>query len=83
MSGTYGHEARNVETSKAIFEQSWARHVDEWVEPSGSAGATEPNPARAELLATGYSCRCQVERLRGRRLRHPVEALLERYRRGD
>ncbi|MGN6314724.1 FAD-binding and (Fe-S)-binding domain-containing protein [Trinickia sp.] len=83
MSGTYGHEARNVETSKAIFEQSWARHVDDWVEPSSSVGATEPNPARAELLATGYSCRCQVERLRGRRLRHPLEALLERYRRGD
>jgi len=30
-----------------------------------------------ELLATGYSCRSQAERLRGRHLRHPIEVLLE------
>jgi Fe-S oxidoreductase len=77
MSGTYGHESRNVATSKAIFEQSWARHVDEWV----SAGEARPqNDSSSELLATGYSCRCQTTRLRGRRLRHPIEALLDRYR---
>jgi FAD/FMN-containing dehydrogenase/Fe-S oxidoreductase len=63
MSGTYGHEARNVATSRAIFEQSWGAVVD-----GEDAG---------ELLATGYSCRSQVNRLRGKRLRHPVEALLE------
>jgi FAD/FMN-containing dehydrogenase/Fe-S oxidoreductase len=67
MSGTYGHEARNRATSETIFEQSWARHVD-------SA------PAEAELLATGYSCRCQVKRLRGRQLRHPIQALLDAIR---
>ncbi|RAR51227.1 FAD/FMN-containing dehydrogenase [Paraburkholderia unamae] len=64
MSGTYGHEARNRGTSETIFEQSWARHVD--AQPGGD-----------ELLATGYSCRCQVKRLRGRQLRHPVQALLD------
>lgn len=79
MSGTYGHELRNVETSKAIFEQSWARHVDGWVS-SGRDGAASADVAPAELLATGYSCRCQVARLRGRRLRHPIEALVEVYR---
>ncbi|NGM86745.1 FAD-binding oxidoreductase [Parapusillimonas sp. SGNA-6] len=63
MSGTYGHEARNVATSKAIFEQSWA-------------GIVDANHAD-ELLATGYSCRSQVSRLRDRRLRHPVEAILD------
>lgn len=67
MSGTYGHEARNVRTSRAIFEQSWARIVD--------------THEQAELLATGYSCRGQVSRLREKRLRHPVEALLECIRR--
>jgi Fe-S oxidoreductase len=77
MSGTYGHESRNVATSKAIFEQSWARHVDEWV----SAGETRPQKeSSSELLATGYSCRCQTTRLRGRRLRHPIEALLDTLR---
>ncbi|HWL29174.1 MAG TPA: FAD-linked oxidase C-terminal domain-containing protein, partial [Burkholderiaceae bacterium] len=63
MSGTYGHETRNAETSKIIFEQSWAGIVDA--------------PHADELLATGYSCRSQVDRLRGRRLRHPVEAILD------
>lgn len=77
MSGTYGHELRNVETSKTIFEQSWARHVDEWLQPGSASRA---NAERPELLATGYSCRCQVSRLRGRRLRHPVEALVAFYR---
>ncbi|SDE18839.1 D-2-hydroxyglutarate dehydrogenase YdiJ [Paraburkholderia lycopersici] len=71
MSGTYGHEARNRETSAKIFGQSWARHVD--------AACTGAHP-QAELLATGYSCRCQVKRLRGRQLRHPVQVLLEMYR---
>ncbi|MGN6669609.1 MAG: FAD-linked oxidase C-terminal domain-containing protein, partial [Trinickia sp.] len=77
MSGTYGHEARNVETSKTIFEQSWARHVDAWRSPQAAhARQTEAS----ELLATGYSCRSQVHRLRGQRLRHPIEALLDAYR---
>lgn len=75
MSGTYGHELRNVETSKTIFEQSWARHVDDWVAPGGAG--TTADAERPELLATGYSCRCQVARLRGRRVRHPIEALLD------
>lgn len=67
MSGTYGHEARNLATSKVIFEQSWGPLID---------GA-----ASGELLATGYSCRSQADRMRGRRLRHPVEVLLETVRR--
>ncbi|MFI8978899.1 D-2-hydroxyglutarate dehydrogenase YdiJ [Ectopseudomonas khazarica] len=66
MSGTYGHEARNLETSRAIFAQSW--------EP---ALARED---AGEALATGYSCRSQTQRLRQQRLRHPIEALLEHHR---
>ncbi len=63
MSGTYGHEAQHLATSKTIFEQSWG--------PLLKSGG-----AAAEPLATGYSCRSQVQRLRGRALRHPVQALL-------
>ncbi|CAH0278576.1 putative FAD-linked oxidoreductase Rv2280 [Pseudomonas sp. Bi70] len=63
MSGTYGHEARNLETSRAIFAQSW--------EPALDSGAA------AEPLATGYSCRSQVARLKNATLRHPIQALLE------
>jgi FAD/FMN-containing dehydrogenase/Fe-S oxidoreductase len=66
MSGTYGHEARNQETSRVIFDQSWKRMV------------AEDMPS--EPLATGYSCRSQVKRLSSRTLRHPLEVLLDVYR---
>jgi Fe-S oxidoreductase len=68
MSGTYGHESRNVATSKIIFEQSWG--------PLLESAEEEP---QGELLATGYSCRSQAARLKDRRLRHPVEALLAHF----
>ncbi|MFI8479038.1 FAD-binding and (Fe-S)-binding domain-containing protein [Pseudomonas sp. NPDC078700] len=61
MSGTYGHEAQNQETSRAIFEQSWASKLD----------------APSEALATGYSCRSQVKRMAQKQLRHPLEVVLE------
>ncbi|TWI50921.1 FAD/FMN-containing dehydrogenase [Pseudomonas duriflava] len=61
MSGTYGHEARNQATSRTIFEQSWAGKLDKEGEP----------------LATGYSCRSQVKRLADRKLRHPLEVVLQ------
>jgi Fe-S oxidoreductase len=64
MSGTYGHEARNQETSRTVFEQSWAGKLEK-------AG---------EALATGYSCRSQVKRLANRQLRHPLEVVLEHVR---
>ncbi|EEG09242.1 D-2-hydroxyglutarate dehydrogenase YdiJ [Pseudogulbenkiania ferrooxidans] len=69
MSGTYGHEARNVSTSEVIFQQSWAAHVD--------APASE-----GEALATGYSCRSQTKRFAGRQLRHPLQVLLDEVRGG-
>lgn len=65
MSGTYGHEARNQDTSRTIFEQSWAAQV--------AAAADD----KGEALATGYSCRSQTKRLADRELRHPLEVLLE------
>lgn len=65
MAGTYGHETRNVETSKTIWSQSWQTHVEA---PSD----------QGEALATGYSCRSQVKRMAGRQLRHPLQVLLER-----
>jgi Fe-S oxidoreductase len=64
MSGTYGHEARNVATLNFIFEQSWEPVLD-----------AADNAAEGELLATGYSCRSQAKRYRAQRLRCPVEVL--------
>lgn len=74
MSGTYGHEARNVTTSTDIFALSWAHQIPE----SDCPVRNEESP---EVLATGYSCRCQVKRLRGKTLRHPVQVLADIYRR--
>ncbi|WP_280553950.1 FAD-binding and (Fe-S)-binding domain-containing protein [Halomonas sp. 25-S5] len=63
MSGTYGHEARNRETSRTIYAQSWQPHV----ESKANAG---------RLLATGYSCRSQARRLSNTALPHPLQGLL-------
>ncbi|PPJ79611.1 hypothetical protein CV021_00495, partial [Staphylococcus aureus] len=68
MSGTYGHEARNRQTSAVIYEQSWARQVQAPAE-QGAA------------LATGYSCRSQVKRQSDQALRHPLQVLLQTLRR--
>ncbi|WPC03313.1 FAD-binding and (Fe-S)-binding domain-containing protein [Pseudomonas benzenivorans] len=68
MAGTYGHESRNLETSRAIYQLSWAARVRQ----QGGAG---------RLLASGYSCRSQVERLDGQALAHPLQALLAQLRR--
>lgn len=70
MSGTYGHERRNLDTSIAIFDGSWSPLI-----------AGEASPER--LLVDGYSCRSQVDRLRHQQLRHPLSALLERLRRAQ
>ncbi|XKE46519.1 FAD-binding oxidoreductase [Halomonas organivorans] len=67
MSGTYGHEARNLATSKAIYAQSWQPRVED--------------PANAgRLLATGYSCRSQARRLSDTALPHPLQGLLAAFR---
>ncbi|NYS44666.1 FAD-binding oxidoreductase [Halomonas zhaodongensis] len=63
MSGTYGHETRNVDTSKTIYAQSWQPQV----EAKENAG---------KLLATGYSCRSQVKHYSAQALPHPLQALL-------
>ncbi|WP_089688407.1 D-2-hydroxyglutarate dehydrogenase YdiJ [Billgrantia gudaonensis] len=63
MSGTYGHEARNRETSKTVYAQSWQPVVE-----------NEANAGR--LLATGYSCRSQARRLSDTALPHPLQGLL-------
>ena len=63
MSGTFGHETANLETSKAIYAQSWQPIVGRDDDPSS-------------FLATGYSCRSQVKRFDDVQLKHPAQALL-------
>ena len=61
MAGIYGHETRNQEISKKLYDLSWKEPVD--------------NPEK-KLVATGYSCRSQVKRFGGKSVPHPVQALL-------
>ena len=70
MSGTYGHETRNVATSKVIFSQSWGPIVEQ----DGDADT---------LIADGYSCRSQVDRLASRTVPHPLQVLLQAKRAAD
>lgn len=61
MAGTYGHELEHQATSAGIYAQSWQGKVAQYGE---------------HLLATGFSCRCQVKRMDQQVLRHPLQVLL-------
>ncbi|MGR9053086.1 MAG: (Fe-S)-binding protein, partial [Gammaproteobacteria bacterium] len=63
MSGTFGHETRNRTLSQKVYDLSWQPAVERY---------------RHEytLVATGFSCRSQVERQAGLLLPHPLQALL-------
>lgn len=63
MAGTYGHESRNLENSRNIFGLSWQPQL-----------ADKP---MERCLATGFSCRSQVKRFGGEKIKHPLQALLQ------
>lgn len=61
MAGSYGHEVEHVKISKDLFSMDWNHHL------------TQNN----EILATGASCRSQALRLKGIKLKHPIQAIAE------
>lgn len=63
MAGTYGHELQNQDNSKALFDLSWRKPVEQY--------GTE------HILVTGFSCRSQVKRLVGDKPKHPLQQLLQ------
>ncbi len=63
MCGVYGHEVAHKDDSLGIFALSWKRKLD-------------PERDRGRVLATGHSCRTQVERALGFTPLHPAQALL-------
>lgn len=60
MAGMFGHEHEHQAISKRLFDLSWRAAIA--VDPAGA-------------LVTGFSCRCQVQRLAGFHPQHPIEAL--------
>ncbi|MFI5408699.1 FAD-binding and (Fe-S)-binding domain-containing protein [Kaistia sp. UC242_56] len=59
MAGLFGHEQRQQTVSRTLFDASWAPAL---------AGETA-------VLASGFSCRCQVERLSKTTALHPMAAI--------
>nr|MDT0252473.1 FAD-binding and (Fe-S)-binding domain-containing protein [Endozoicomonas sp.] len=64
MAGIYGHETRNQEIARKLYDMSW-KDVIQNPENSG------------KLVATGYSCRSQVKRYGDGKIPHPVQAILQ------
>nr|WP_237681547.1 FAD-binding and (Fe-S)-binding domain-containing protein [Agrobacterium vitis] len=61
MAGLFGHQKRHRAMSRKLFDMSWRRHAEE----------------KDELVATGFSCRCQTKRLSGRRIDHPLALIAQ------
>lgn len=56
MAGLFGHQRRHQVVSRKLFDMSWRHHAE----------------TDQTLMATGFSCRCQTERLSGVAPRHPL-----------
>jgi FAD/FMN-containing dehydrogenase/Fe-S oxidoreductase len=61
MSGSFGHEAKHLSTSKNIYNLSWRSEINK--------------VDKSLAMATGFSCRSQVKRIEGARLSHPIQIL--------
>ncbi|WP_028957933.1 FAD-binding and (Fe-S)-binding domain-containing protein [Sulfitobacter sp. 20_GPM-1509m] len=64
MAGMFGHKKRHQKMSRKLFDLSWAG----------------PLAQAQEAVATGFSCRCQTERLAGEPMRHPLGLIADRLR---
>nr|WP_269468542.1 FAD-binding and (Fe-S)-binding domain-containing protein [Alteromonas sp. ASW11-130] len=63
MAGTYGHEADQKQKSLGIYALSWEQAIKRY--------------PQEQILATGYSCRSQVDRIDGFKPKHPVQVMLQ------
>lgn len=63
MAGSYGHEVKHVENSKRLFEMGWISAIQDKAIPLEN------------MLVTGFSCREQVKRMLGLKVKHPAEIL--------
>lgn len=65
MAGMFGHQRRNQAVSTRLFHLSWRANL---------AGD------ETQVAATGFSCRCQSERLAQKPLRHPLGLIADALR---
>lgn len=62
MAGMFGHKERHQKTSRRLFDLSWQK----------------PTTEAPDLAVTGFSCRCQTERLSEVKSRHPLGLIADR-----
>ncbi len=67
MAGNYGHEAEHADYSRQLFEMSWANAIKQY--------QLQPQ----QILATGFSCREQIQRCTGHNAMHPLEIICQLY----
>lgn len=63
MAGTFGHEKQNQSDSVGLYKMGWEQAVKQY----GSSG----------VVVTGFSCRSQIKRIEKKRVKHPLEVLLQ------
>ncbi|MDF1797485.1 MAG: FAD-binding and (Fe-S)-binding domain-containing protein [Coxiellaceae bacterium] len=61
MAGSYGYETKHLDSSKKLFDMSWQQHMHD----------------DHTILATGFSCRCQIKRCSDQQPQHPISFLLK------
>ncbi len=59
MSGAYGHEVQHQKSSRNLYDLTWKDEIEKTAEGE-------------EILATGFSCRCQIKRFGEKTARHPL-----------
>jgi FAD/FMN-containing dehydrogenase/Fe-S oxidoreductase len=64
MSGSFGNEVQNFEDSKSLFDSNWESTVTKLIKDSNNI-----------VMVSGSSCKMQVERFMGTKLKNPFEVL--------
>ncbi|WOC15729.1 FAD-binding and (Fe-S)-binding domain-containing protein [Pseudochrobactrum sp. MP213Fo] len=62
MAGTFGHELRNRDLSESIYDLSWRQKM-------------QTHGREQIVMATGFSCRSQVEIMEKTHIHHPLQVL--------
>lgn len=62
MAGTFGHEKVNQDLSAELYQMSWQEKVQNYP---------------TTLLATGFSCRSQIKRFDGIKVKHPIQIIAQ------
>ena len=60
MAGAYGYQEEHAQNSKNLFAMHWQKPLSD---------------NDIDILATGFSCRCQVQKQAGKEIYHPVQAV--------